>query len=181
MAKVSFTSLKLKTKDDIKTIKIGEKEVEVKQYLPAADKNAILEITMQNADEGTIMNTFALDALFHLYIVFKYTNLSFTDNQKEDLLKLYDILESNGIIDMVVSAIPEIEYNTLRDNLEDMTKAYSKYRNSAKALVEQFQMFAPNTAADISDKIQNFDIEKMKNVLALADSMGMNNALKGAK
>ena len=85
------------------------------------------------------------------------------------------------MIDEVIQAIPEIEYNTLRDNLQEMTKAYGKYRNSAKAIVEQFQMFAPKTAADISDKIQNFDIEKMQNVLALADSMGINNTLKGAK
>ncbi len=175
MAKVTFSSLKLKTKDDIKTIKIGEKEIEVKQYLPAADKNAILEIAMQRADEGTVMNTFALDALFHLYLVFKYTNLSFTDAQKEDLLKLYDILESNGIIDMVVSAIPEIEYNTLRDNLEEMTKAYSKYRNSARAVVEQFSAFAPSTADKMNEQLKNFDIEKMQQVLALANATGKNN------
>ena len=61
-----------------------------------------------------------------------------------------------------------------------MIKLYNKYRNSARALVEQFSMFAPNAAADISEKIQNFDIEKMQNVLALADVAGMNNALKGA-
>lgn len=175
MAKVSFTSLKLKTKDDIKTIKIGEKEIEVKQYLPAADKNTILEIAMQRADESTVMNTFALDALFHLYIVFKYTNLSFTDAQKEDLFKLYDILESNGVIDIVIEAIPEVEYNTLRDNLQEMTKAYGKYRNSAKAIVERFQSFAPNTAEKLNSNLKDFDIEKLQQVLALANATGKNN------
>lgn len=172
MAKVSFTSLKLKTKDEIKTIKIGEKEIEVKQYLPAADKNSILECAMQQADQSTVMNTFALDALFHLYIVFKYTNLSFTDNQREDLFKLYDILESNGVIDIVISAIPEVEYNTLRDNLLIMEKSYAKYRNSARAVVEQFTMFAPNTAEQMNEQLKDFDVEKMQQVLALANATG---------
>jgi hypothetical protein len=175
MAKVNFGSLKLKLKDEVKIIKIGEKEIEVKQYLPSADKNAILEIAMQKADAGTILNTYALDALFHLYIVFKYTNLTFTDNQKEDLFKLYDILESNGIIDMIVVAIPKEEYNVLRDNLLDMIKVYNKYRNSARALVEQFSAFAPNTAEKLNEEIQKFDVNKLEQVVNLANATGKNN------
>lgn len=180
MAKVSFTGLKLKVKDEVKTIKIGEKEIEIKQYLPAEDKNSILESTIAEADGGTILNTFAIDVYFHLFIIFKYTNLNFTDAQKSDLFKLYDILESNGIVEQIIAEIPAEEYQDLYYNLEEMIKLYNEYRNSAKALVEQFAMFAPNTAADISEKIQNFDINKMQEVLALADYTGMNNSLKGA-
>ena len=175
MAKVSFASLKLKTKDEVKTIQIGEKEIEVKQYLPAEDKNSILEATISSADGGTVLNTFALEVFFHTYLIFEYTNLSFTDNQKSDLFKLYDILESNGIINQVIEAIPEYEYAELKDNLNDMVELYNAYRNSAKALVEQFTMFAPDTAANISEKIKDFDIEKMQQVLALANATGMNN------
>ena len=180
MAKVSFTGLKLKTKEEVKTIKIGEKEIEIKQYLPAADKNSILESTIAEADGGTILNTFAIDVYFHLFVIFKYTNLNFTDAQKTDLLKLYDVLESNGIIEQIIAEIPEIEYKTLYDNLEEMIKLYNEYRNSAKALIEQFTMFAPNVAANINEQIQNFDINKMQEVLALADYTGINNSIKGA-
>lgn len=175
MAKVSFASLKLKTKEEVKTIQIGEKEIEVKQYLPTEDKNSILEATISSADGGTVLNTFALEVFFHTYLIFEYTNLSFTDNQKSDLFKLYDILESNGIINQVIEAIPEYEYAELKDNLNDMVELYNTYRNSAKALVEQFTMFAPDTAANISEKIKDFDIEKMEQVLALANATGMNN------
>ena len=61
MAKVSFASLKLKKKEEVKIIQIGEKEIEVKQYLPAEDKNSILEATISSADGGTVLNTFALE------------------------------------------------------------------------------------------------------------------------
>lgn len=181
MAKVTFGSLKLKMKDEVKTITINEKEIEIKQYLSAEDKNSILESTIVQADGGTILNTFAIDVYFHLFIIFKYTNLTFTDTQKADMFKLYDILESNEIINQIVAEIPTEEYKELRDNLEEMIKLYNEYRNSAKALVEQFTMFAPNTAIDINEKIQNLDISKMQEILSLANFMGMNNAFKGAE
>ena len=179
MAKVTFGSLKLKTKDEVKIIVVNEKEIEVKQYLPAVDKNSILEATISEADGGTILNTLAIDIYFHLFLVFKYTNLSFTDAQREDLMKLYDILETNDIINKVVEVIPTAEYQTLYDNLKDMIELYNNYRNSAKALVEQFSMFAPQEAVKIEEQIKDLDIDKMKEVLSLADYAGMNNSLKG--
>ena len=50
--------------NELKTVQIGDNiQFNVKQYLPAEDKNALLEIAMQTADQGTILNTFALDAI----------------------------------------------------------------------------------------------------------------------
>jgi len=40
---------------------------------------------------------------FNLYIVYFYTNLNFTDKQKEDPAKLYDQMESNGLITEVIA------------------------------------------------------------------------------
>lgn len=174
MAKVSFASLKLKTKDDVKTIMIGDKEVEVKQYLPTADKVSLIEIAIQVADGATILNTLALDALFHLYIVFKYTNLNFTDAQKEDLLKLYDVLETNGVIEEVLKAIPEEEYAVLHENLDAMLDGYDKYRNSTRAIVEQLSVFAPQAAVNLSEQLKDFDVTKMQEILAIAEATGAN-------
>lgn len=168
----AFTTLKLKTKSDVKTITIADKQVEVLQYLPAEDKNSILELTIQEADRGTVVNTFALDCLFHLYIVFKYTNITFTDKQREDLLGLYDILETNGVIEAVVSAIPTNEYNELRENLLDMVDKYAVYRNSLKGALEQLQMFVPQQASEMNEVLQNVDYSQLNNVLSLADSTG---------
>ena len=175
MAKVTFSSLKLKTKEEVKTIIINEKEIEIKQYLPAEDKNSILESTISSADVGTVLNTFTVDIYFHMYIIFKYTNLSFTDAQKADILKLYDILESNGVVEQIIAAIPNEEYNELYDNLEEMIDLYNAYRNSAKALVEQVSMFAPNTAAGIGELLQDFDVNKAQEFLSLAQYTGVNN------
>ena len=54
---------------------LGEK-VEVKQYLPMQDKMNILEMVIQTADAGTILNTLVLDAVFEMYLIFFELNLS---------------------------------------------------------------------------------------------------------
>ena len=168
MAKVSFSSLKLKTKDDVKTFTMGEKEIEVKQYLPAKEKNDLLEATLQEAAKGTIFNTHLMEVFFHVYLVFEYTNINFTDAQKVDLLKLYDILETNGIIEQVVSNIPEAEYNYLVDELEEMAEGIMKYMRSTKAIVDDLMQFAPKQSEQIAENLANFDLEKYQQIMSIA-------------
>lgn len=173
MANVTFSSLKLKTNTDVKKITVCDKEIEVKQYLPAEDKNSILEITIQEADRGTVVNTFALDCLFHLYMVFKYTNITFTDKQKEDLFKLYDLLECNGVINAVIEAIPTAEYKELHDALVDIVDKYAVYRNSFKGALEQLQMFVPQQAGEMQNALENIDLTKLNNIVSLAEATGV--------
>lgn len=171
---VTFSSLKLKPNTETKKIIICDKEIEVKQYLPAEDKNSILEITIQEADRGTVVNTFALDCLFHLYLVFEYTNISFTEKQKEDLFKLYDLLECNGIINAVIEAIPEAEYRELQYALEDIIEKYAVYRNSFKGALEQLQAFVPQQAGEMQEVLNNIDFTKMDNIVSIAEATGVN-------
>jgi hypothetical protein len=171
-----FKDMNVTLKNELKTVQIGDNiKFNVKQYLPAEDKNALLEIAMQTADQGTILNTFALDAIFHTYLVFKYTDIEFTQEEKENLFTLYDILEDNGIIDAVVAAIPKTEYESLRTYLNEMVDSYLTYRNSARALVEQFSMFAPQVAQNLAEMSQNIDTDKLAQVINLADIVGKNN------
>lgn len=172
---MNFKDLKLNLNKNLKVIKINNCDVSIKQYLPAEDKNAILEIAMQQADQGTILNTFSLDAIFHTYLVLKYTDIVVDKEDMEDLLKLYDLFESNGIIDKIVAEIPEQEYNSLRTYLTEMVNHYLTYRNSARALVEQFALFAPETAENLQEITKNFDVEKMQQIVQLANKTGENN------
>ena len=173
-----FKNMNITLKNETKLVKIGDNiEFNVKQYLPAEDKNAILEIAMQTADQGTILNTFALDAIFHTYLVFKYTDIEFSDDDKVDILALYDLLEENEIISAVITAIPATEYNSLKEYLLEMVDSYLTYRNSARALVEQFSMFAPQAAEKLNDVTQNFDTEKFQQIIDLANKTGKSNKI----
>ena len=120
MARVSYANLKLKINSDVKTFKVGETEVEVSQYLPYQDKYALVMLTLQNAEENGIYNPIKLDRYFNLYLIYSYTNINFTEKQREDEDKLYDVLESNSIIEQTINAIPDSEYETLLAYIEEI-------------------------------------------------------------
>ena len=91
MAKVPFTKLGLKKIEDTKTISICDQDVEVKQYLPISDKiNIITNVIENSADDNNFANPVKVEVFANLEIMYAYTNISFTDKQKEDPTKLYD-------------------------------------------------------------------------------------------
>ena len=153
---------------------LGEK-VEVKQYLPMQDKMNILEMVIQTADAGTILNTLVLDAVFEMYLIFKYTNIEFTEEEKNNILETYDKLEINDMIIPIISNIPETEYKLLRDNLLVMIDDYKSYRNSAKGCVDAFSIFAPTAAEKFNEEVEKIDTEKLENVTNLAKATGFHN------
>ena len=111
MAKVSFTKLGLKVNQEIKIIEFNEQTIEVKQYLPINTKLEIISnVINASADENNFANPVKISVFTTLEIMYNYTNINFTDKQKEDPTKLYDMIISSGLVAEVVKAIPESEY-----------------------------------------------------------------------
>lgn len=137
MANVTFSKLNLKKKEEIKTIKFNEQEIEVKQYLPIQDKlNVIYNAISKTEDENRFFNPVKLECFCTLEIVYAYTNIKFTDKQLEDEAKIFDLMEENGLFDMIFSAIPEEESEFIMDSCEKAAEAIYKYSNSAYGLLE---------------------------------------------
>lgn len=137
MAKPTFAKMALKINTDVKTVKIGEQEIEVKQYLPVNDKLILISNVLNNSiDDANFSNPIKLDVFTNLEIIFTYTNLSFTDKQKEDLVKLYDTLESNDIFNQIIAVIPSEEYNSIIDGVQRCSDAVYTYRNSVLGLLD---------------------------------------------
>ena len=158
MAKVPFTKLALKKQEEVKTITINNNVIEVKQYLPVNDKlELISRVINQAADDNNFSNPIKLEVFTSLEIVFAYTNLSFTEKQKEDLIKLYDLLESNDVFNQVIAVIPEVEYNAIIEGVDRCSAAIYTYRNSAMGILE-------NISTDYNNL--SFDAEQIKDQLA---------------
>ena len=139
MAKIAFTKLGLTkaAESAVKFTEINGQTIEVKQYLPINDKlNLIAKVLNQSADDNNFANPIKLDVFTSLEIVFAYTNISFTEKQKEDLVKLYDLLESNGIFNMIIAEIPQTEYHTIVDGVEECANAVYTYKNSVLGLLD---------------------------------------------
>ena len=170
MAKVSFTKLGLKKKEEIKNITINDQVIEVKQYLPISDKiNIITNVIENSADDNNFANPVKVEVFANLEIMYAYTNISFTDKQKEDPTKLYDLLEENGVIAEVIAAIPENEYALLLGWIDETIEAFYTYRNSVMGIMEQISADYSNLSLDATEIQQKLadpqNLELLKNVM----------------
>lgn len=168
MTKVAFSKLGLKKKEDTKIVIINGQEITVKQYLPVNDKLGLISrVLNQAADDNNFSNPVKLDVFTNLEIVFSYTNISFTEKQKEDLVKLYDLMEANGVFDKVIAAIPSVEYQTILDGVQESSDAVYAYRNSVLGILESVSQDYANLDLD-ANKIQK-ELADPKNMELLKD------------
>lgn len=168
MAKVSYANLKLKINKEVKTFKVGDQEIEVLQYLPVEDKYDLIMITLQKAEENGIYNPLMLDVFFHLNLFYMYSNLSFTDKQRENEFKLYDSLKSNGILDAFLEVFDENEYDELLGHIEEIMEMMLTYKNTAGAVLQSVIQDLPRNAEAMREIVENFDKTKYQAVLDFA-------------
>lgn len=178
MGKVSYANMKLKTNENVKEIQIGDAKIEVKQYLPVEEKYSFLNIVLQNSLENDIYHPVKVDVYFHLYLVYLYTNINFTDKQKEDENKLFDILLTNGIIEGVITTIPETEYNMLVNLLNQMIEKNEKYKTTFAGVVGKFINDLPAQADAAMKIVENFDPNKFQEVIAFAQAANGGRPIK---
>ena len=177
MAKISFANLKLKVDDTVQTVKCGDAEIEVLQYLPIADKTDLISITVQQAMENGVIHPVRLEQYFYLNIMYLYTNFNFTDKQKEDPDKLYDMLESNGIIDAVTGTMNQDEISDLYEYLEDYLENYQKSRANLASAVYKVLEDLPGTIEMAKEFLKDFDPSQFKEVIAFAQGANANRPI----
>lgn len=164
MAKIGFTKLGLKSNNEIQTIEFNEQIIEVKQYLPIEEKLELIAAVMEKAhDQNNFSNPIKLQVFMALEIIEKYTNINFTEKQKENPTKLYDLLTSNQLLTMIIETIPKNEYDEIIRGLYDTVDAFYKYHNSILGILETVTTDYKNLDLDAS-MIQ----EKMANPEELA-------------
>ena len=168
MAKVSYANLKLKPISTTSSFEFGGQEIEVLNYLPIEDKYDLVMITLQKAEQDGVYNPLLLDLYFHLHLVYMYTNLSFTDKQKENEPKIYDTLTSNGFFDKFFEVLDEVEYDELMNYIEELQNMTLHYRNTAGAVLQSIIQDLPKNAQAAADIVKNFDPKQYQAVIDFA-------------
>ena len=152
MAKVSFNKLGLKINQEVKELDWNGQKIEVKQYLPVNDKLDLIARVINGAhDQNNFPNPIKIEVIGAIEIIMAYTNITFTDKQKEDISKLYDILDSNDIINQIVSVIPEDEYHFLIDGINDTIDAVYTYQNSVLGILDTVSQDYSNLNLDATE------------------------------
>ena len=168
MAKISFTNMKLKLDNEKKICDFKGNNIEVLQYLPFEDKYSLVMITLQNAWENGYYNPIKLDMYFYLYLVYMYTNINFTDKQREDETKLYDVIKESGLLQAILKEIPENEYKELLNWMEETKEESTKAKNSIVPSLNQLIQDLPKQADAMQNIVDNFDKNKFKEVIDFA-------------
>lgn len=157
MAKVTFTKLGLKAEAPVKTIVWNNQTIEIKQYLPLNERMDLIANTINNtADENNYYNPCRLDVFKQIFIIEKYTNISFTDKQKEDCVKLYDAFYLTGLLKEIISNIPEEELKYINQAIDETIKSIYAYKNSVMGVINVLKQDYSNT---------KFDMEALENIL----------------
>ena len=138
MARIPFTKLKCKINMDEIPVQIGDETIAVKQYLPIQEKLGLIGrvIELAHMQDENYSNPVKAAAFRDLEVVFAYTNIAFTDKQKEEPAKLYDLLYSTGVMDTIINNIPEDEYMSIVVGIEDSIEAIYKYQNSVLGILD---------------------------------------------
>ena len=171
MAKIGFGSLKITKVDDrVNTFTFNEKEIEVKRYLPISDKLTLIGNAINLAADGNrFANPMKIDMYLDLEIMFAYTNITFTDKQKEDLVKLYDMLASAGFFEAMYNVIAEDEISTIHYNAARIAENMYGQMNSAYGIMENIASDYANVdmdASNIQEKLANPEnLTLLKNVM----------------
>lgn len=166
--KVSYANMKLKTNTTVNTFQFCGQKIEVLNYLPATDKYDLLMITLQKSLEGNIYNEFKLNLFFELNLVYMYTNISFTEKQREDEFKLYDTLKSNGFFELFYETMNEDEYNDLFEQITALKTTMEKSRGSIAGVIANLIEDLPANAEAAAKIVESFDPQQFKEVIDFA-------------
>lgn len=178
MAKLAFSKLnKIKNVSD-KIISIGDNDIILKQYLPLADKLELIIAVIEQAGNGEegFFNLVKLEAFYRIEMVKRYTNISFTDKQLEDIPKLYDALILNNIWNTIISEIPEQEQEYIWNNILSMAKEITTYNNSILGILKSISQNYDQLnldATEIQKKIG--DPENLALLKAMVNKTGLVN------
>ena len=152
MAKIGFTKLGLKPNNKIVNIEFNEQIIEVKQYLPVEEKLELITNVLElSHDSNNFSNPIKVQVYTALEIIDKYTNISFTEKQKENPTKLYDLLNGNGLLEKIIDAVPQIEYDELIHGIYDTINAVYSYQNSVLGILDTISQDYSNLNLDATE------------------------------
>lgn len=174
MAKVPFGKLDFKNTLKPITVEWRGVEIEIKQYLPMEDKAEFLQYLLETTiDPATNSSSpIRFEIYYNLGLVQWYCNIVMTDKQKEDLYKLYDMMQTSGFFAVVQNNIPETEARDMYMLAQKTVKSFEKYANSFAGTMTSISSDANNLGAQIDDMLSKVrDKEGLEELAVIKDAI----------
>lgn len=174
--KTTFTKLGLKAKKVAASCQINDNiSLEIRQYLPIDEKANLIQFIVNHAlDQMTgCFSPVRVEVYFSIAVCKWYAGITFTDKQMTEVSKTYDLLEENGVIDKIISVIPENEINFMNELVNDTIDDIARYNSSAAGIIQAMSANADgldNQITEILDKVKNG--ENMETLSVIKDVVG---------
>lgn len=177
MELINYSDLKLQYKPEYVYFNYQGQEYSVCQTLSIEDKYDLIEATLYKALEGSLYNTTKLAMYFELNCIYLYSNILFTEKDREDEGKLYDILKQNGLAAEIMKRIPEKDIEALDAILNLEVEKREKQKQSINSVIETFLRELPKSTQEIKDIMQDFDPERFTEVIEFAKAANGGRAI----
>ena len=176
-----FGDLNLSKNKETTEILINDIPVQVKHTIPVSDKIDLIQVALQKSqDESGLFNEVKKEIFFHLNLIYLYTDIEFSEEDRQDEMELYDKLKQNGVIDKVIDVLTDKikeekyfayrigEYQNLKDLFDVSADNIERYRHTAAAVVRGIIQDLPRNAAAAKDIVDSFDKDKYQEVINFA-------------
>lgn len=175
MKEIAFNTMGIQPNIGIKEIDFKDMVLEVRTYLPINDKTQFIQFVVNGAlDEMTgTFSPLRTEVYFAIAICRWYAGITFTEEDLVNVAVVYDALETNGVIDAIMSEIPEEEMGFISSLVEETTKDIARYNSSAAGIIQSMSSDASGLDTQITqilDKIKNS--EGLEQLAVIKDVVG---------
>lgn len=161
MEKINFKELSLKPKIEFSSVEFGEDTVlNIRNYLPIGEKAKLIQFIVDGAlDDNTgCFSSLRVNVYFGIAICAWYAGIAFEEDDLRNIEYTYDILDSTGLLQVIINQIPQEEFDFINDLIEDTTKDIARYNSSAAGIIRNMTVDADGLGSQIEgllDKIKN--------------------------
>lgn len=179
---MTFTELGFKTISDEKEITFNDKVIKVRQYVPTLDKRALINITLQNSWNGDgFVDPILYHCFFYANVILMYTDIEVDKDGgagKWDLPDIYDMANSTGLLNAILEAIPEDEFNELFEFSEETVAKADEAKMSVSSTIQKLIDDLPANAEAAKKMMDEFDPDKYEKVVSFAEAANGNRPIQ---
>lgn len=148
----------------------------IKKYIPFQEKLELVDMVLQESDYEGIFEYGLQKMLTELYMVFYYTDIEFSIEDKTvNRSETYDVLKTSGILDEILDTIPKEEYILITQMVRTDTRRKENTRQSLGGIISAVINDLPKQAEAVGKIIDEFDEEKFEMIKKLAIGAGDRN------
>lgn len=157
---IMFSDLDLKLNDACTLVRFKDIDITVLQYLPIEEKIEFLQYVVNSSLDDTTgcFSPIRVEVYFGLAVCKWYTDIEFDDI--DNISKNYDLLDSSGLLSLIMRAIPQEELEFMSDLVEQTVADICRYNNSAAGII--YNITSKSDADNLTKQIQEI-MDKVNN------------------